>query len=136
MTKPARPEDKTASEIKGFLADGRILPMLNYALLFFMTLTVGATGVVALLVATFAEDKAPDWIKSHYQFQLRTFWIGIGPIILTILVAMALSRHINNPYLYYFVFMPALLWVTSRVVMGFNHLLYSRPYPNPKSWLI
>ena len=137
MTKPpARPEDNTARELKSFLADGRLLAMLNYALLFFMIMTVGGTGVIALLICTFAEDKAPDWIKTHYQFQLRTFWIGIAPVLLTVLVALWLSRHTHNPYIYYLVFMPALLWVAGRVVMGFNSLLYGRPYPKPRTWLV
>lgn len=128
---------KPPSELKTFLSDARGVAMLNYALLFFMVMTVGATGVVALLIITFAEDKAADWIKSHYRFQVRTFWIGVVPAILTYFIGQVLLRRYHaDPLAMFAVVMPVLAWTTARVATGFNHLLNSRAYPNPKTWLI
>ncbi|MEI9904767.1 MAG: hypothetical protein WDN06_12930 [Asticcacaulis sp.] len=128
---------KPPSQLQAFLRDGRGLPMLNYALLFFMVMTVGATGVVALLIATFAEDKAPDWVKTHYRFQVRTFWIGVLPAILTYFAGQVLLKvYRTDPLIMFFVVLPVLAWVAARVAIGFNHLLNERPYPNPKSWLV
>ncbi|ESQ74361.1 hypothetical protein [Asticcacaulis sp. AC402] len=126
------------SELKTFLADGRGMAMLIYSLLFFMTLTLGLTGILALIIATFADsDKTPPWIKTHYQFQVRTFWIGIVPTFLTFFASQYLIKVVQVQPIYMFlVVMPVLAWVAGRCAMGFNHLLYRRPYPNPKSWLV
>lgn len=129
------PSPGTGKQIKAFLADPRIVPFINYALLLFMVMTVGMTGVLALIIATFAEDKAPDWIKSHYEFQRRTFWVGIGPILVTTLVFMLFSHVAPQPVLMALIFV-SLLVVVGRCIMGFNHLLYHRPYPNPKTWTV
>ncbi|EGF91244.1 membrane protein-like protein [Asticcacaulis biprosthecium C19] len=123
---------------RSLFADGRGLAMLNYALLFFMSMSVGATGIVALIVANFADsDKTPAWIKSHYQFQIRTFWIGILPTLLTFFLSQYLLKALQVEPLYMFaVVIPVLGWIAARCAMGFNHLLYGRPYPTPKSWLV
>jgi uncharacterized membrane protein len=134
---PPAKSSKTLTDLKAFLKDGRPLPMLNYVFLFFMVMTVGGSGVVALLIANFAEDKAPDWIKTHYQFQVRTFWIGVVPAILSYFLGQYLLHVLKiSPMLMFFVVIPVLLWIVGRVAMGFNHLMYSRPIPNPKSWLV
>ena len=132
-TKP----DGAFSQLKTFLADGRGLAMVNYALLFFMVMTIGATGILALLIATYAEHKAPDWIRSHYQLQIRTFWIGILPAILLYFIGEHLLRVLHaGPMTMFIVVMPVLAWIASRCAMGFNHLLNSRPYPNPRTWIV
>jgi uncharacterized membrane protein len=130
MTKPG--------DTKSFLANGRGAAILIYALLFFMALTLGLAGVVALLVATFADsEKTPDWVKSHFQFQVRTFWIGIVPTFLTFFASQYLIKVYQVQPIYMFlVVMPVLVWIAGRCAMGFNHLLHGRPYPNPKSWLV
>jgi len=125
----------TGSQLKGFLADPRIVPFLNYALLIFMVMTLGMTGVLALIISTFAEDKAPDWIRTHYEFQKRTFWVGIAPVLVTGLSMTVFSRLLPGPVIAAFIVL-SLVFVAGRCVMGFNHLLYSRPYPNPKTWVV
>ncbi len=131
MTTPST----TRAQLKTFLSDQRIVPFLNYALLVFMLMTYGMTGIIALIIATFAEDKAPDWIKSHYEFQRRTFWVGIGPVLITSLCMTMFSRFLPGPVVVAFIIL-SLIFVVGRVVMGFNHLLYNRPYPNPKTWSV
>ena len=125
----------TGSQLKGFLADPRIVPFLNYALLIFMVMTLGMTGVLALIISTFAEDKAPDWIKTHYEFQKRTFWVGIAPVMVTGLCMTVFARLLPGPVIAAFIVL-SLVFVAGRCVMGFNHLLYNRPYPNPKTWVV
>jgi uncharacterized membrane protein len=134
------PDTKEQPTLKGLITDSRLLPMLNYGLVFIMVMTMGLSGVVALVIATFAQDGAADWLKGHYEFQKRTFWIGIVPVIFTYAVWAYLAKHgltqplfKNAATLLMFV---CLLFTGGRAVMGFNHLFYNRPYPNPKSWII
>ena len=127
----------TKAQLQGFLADPRIVPFLNYALLIFMLVSFGLTGVVVLIISTFAEEKAPEWIKSHYEFQKRTFWVGIGPVLITDAVTAFMARHgINQVNVVAALVILTLIFIVGRCVMGFNHLLYNRPYPNPKTWTI
>lgn len=124
---------KPAPTPQSFLADPRKVPFLNYLLLFLMVLTFGMTGVIALLIASFREDDAPDWLKSHYAFQRRTFWLGVVPII-ACLVAVTVLR--TQGILSLALVLVPLIYLSGRCVTGFNHLLYNRPYPNPKSWTV
>ncbi|HVZ30302.1 MAG TPA: hypothetical protein VG839_07905 [Asticcacaulis sp.] len=131
------PPPSTKSELNTFLKDERIVAFINYALLIFILPTFGITGLLAFLSASFCEDKASDWIKSHYEFQKRTFWLAIGPILLTLFViAFMAHNHINQPYLGSGLILLCLLYMAGRCIMGFNHLLYHRPYPNPKTWTV
>ena len=125
----------TGAQLKAFLADPRIVPFVNYALLLFMLPSLGMTGVLVLIVATFTEDKAPDWIKTHYEFQKRTFWVGIGPTLITALSSTVL-RSVIPAAVAYAIMIVSLVFIVGRLVMGFNHLLYRRPYPNPKTWTV
>ncbi len=130
MTQPA-------SSPQSFLTDPRKVLFLNYLLLFLMVLTFGLTGIIALLIASFREDDAPDWLKTHYEFQRRTFWLGVIPLIACFAIGFALGiQGINNQILSLALVLIPLIYLTGRCVMGFNHLLYNRAYPNPKSWMV
>jgi uncharacterized membrane protein len=132
---------KTLTEhIKSFAADARLPAFLGYLLVFFMVLTFGLTGVLALLMAIFAEDKAPDWIKGHYQFQTRTFWIAIVPVVLSAALYTFVQKHgVTSPTMTVIMLGLVLIclgYTVGRAIMGFNHLLYFRPLPNPGTWLV
>ncbi len=131
---PPAPHAQKPNPLKAFLTDARLVPILNYFLVFFMVLTMGISGIFALLVATFLEDKAPAWIKTHYEFQKRTFWIGIAPVLL-VYVAM-LRLHVTNQMVMLALIAIPLIYTAGRSVMGFNHLFYERPVPNPKALFI
>ncbi len=139
MPQPASPtpspQDKAT--LKSVINDPRAIPFLNYLLLFLMVMTLGATGILALLIATFREDNAADWLKSHYEFQKRTFWLGVGPVIACTALGIFLHRHGFDQQMVMFALVAIpLLYVTGRCITGFNHLLYSRAYPNPKGWMV
>lgn len=120
-----------------FLADPRKIVFLNYLLLFLMVLTFGLTGIIAFLIASFREDDAPDWLKSHYVFQRRTFWLGVAPIVICFVVGLVLrAQGISNQILSLALVLVPLIYLAGRCVTGFNHLLYNRPHPNPKSWMV
>jgi len=134
---PAVSKGSALAELLDFLRDPRVWVMVNYALLFFLVMTVGATGVVALLIATFARDKSPEWLQGHYDFQIRTFWIGVLPSMAAYILGQYLLKVQHaGPVTLFLVIVPVLAWTASRVAMGFNHVLHRRPYPNPRAWLV
>jgi uncharacterized membrane protein len=54
--------------------DERMLAMVIYIL---YLVPFGVTHIVGLVLAYVSRESAPDWLRSHYTFQIRTFWIGL-----------------------------------------------------------
>jgi uncharacterized membrane protein len=129
-----------AQGFKAFMNDARLVAFLNYALLMFTVMTFGLTSLIAMLIANFAEDKGPDWIRSHYEYQKRSFWYGIGPVLICAVAYTFVQRHgINNPVITTVMLGVVLLtlgYTVGRAIMGFNHIMHDRPIPNPKAWLV
>ena len=88
------------------------------------------TGISALIGVVIAHVKVEDAdpvMRSHYQFQIRTFWIGF----LYIAIGCALSLVlIGIPILIWW-----FVWSLIRIVKGAIAANESRPIANPMSWL-
>lgn len=72
---------------------------------------------------------APDWLKTHYRFQIRTFWIMmlysvIGGILIPI---MGLGVIVLIAVLVIFII---------RCVKGLKYIGQSQAVPNPTTWWI
>ena len=46
-------------------------------ILYLVSLVVGITGIVGVIMAYVNRADAPEWVQTHYRFQIRTFWIGL-----------------------------------------------------------
>lgn len=96
-------------------------------LLFLANILIPFLGLIGVVVAYVNRSDAPVWLQSHYQFQIRTFWIGllyffIGLLLVSILIG-------------YFVLLFLVFWLIIRCVKGFKYLSQQQPYPNPTTWL-
>jgi uncharacterized membrane protein len=127
---PRTAQGSTLSQLKGLIKDPRAAPMLIYALLFFMPMSMGFAGVLALVLIYLNQDDATELTKSHYIFQKNTFWYGIGAIIACLLLGV-----IGIPYLPVAIFVVSFLWIVIRATIGYNHLLRMRPHPEPNTLL-
>jgi uncharacterized membrane protein len=133
---PPKPEPEkpssasTLTQVKALIKDERAVPMLIYALLFFMAMSMGFAGVLALVLIYLNQDDATELTKSHYIFQKNTFWYGIGAIITCLILGA-----IGVPFLPMGIFVIAFFWIVIRATIGYNHLLHMRPHPDPKTLL-
>jgi uncharacterized membrane protein len=101
------------------------------ALIVYVLYCVGYfTVITALIGVVIAHVKVHDTdpaLRSHYHFQIRTFWIGV------------LYLAIGFPLCFVLIGFPILLWwlVWSliRIIKGFIALNDNKPIANPKSWL-
>ena len=96
-------------------------------ILYLVSIVVGITSIIGVIMAYINKDGVPDWLKSHYQFQIRTFWIGllyglIGMVLLTVVVGILVLLFV-------------LVWYIVRCVKGMNALDEGQAIANPKSWL-
>ena len=124
------PGPQTASDPKVTVTlDARAMAIAVYALYLVGFLTAFLTSVAGVIIAYVVRADAPDWLKSHYEFQIRTFWGGlIGSVVgLVLIPALGLG---------FLVWLAAGLWFLIRTVAGLGQLLNNKPYPNPQSWLI
>ena len=86
--------------------------------------------IPALIGVVFAYVKVDDSdpvMRSHFQFQIRTFWIGLLYNVIGIPLCLVL---IGFPLLAWW-----LVWSLIRIIKGIALLNAGNPIANPKSWL-
>ncbi|MET4765218.1 DUF4870 family protein [Bradyrhizobium ottawaense] len=94
-----------------------------YALGFFTIIT----AVVGLIIAHVKATTASGAWLSHFQFQIRTFWIGLVYFV----VGFALLYF----YIGFLVVLWWTIWTLVRIVKGAILLHDRSPIANPSSWL-
>jgi len=101
-------------------------PRIIY-ILYLVSIVFGLTAIIGVVMAYVNKSDAPDWLKSHYQFQIRTFWIG-G---LYILIGLFLSLIVIG----YLVLLFCVIWLIIRCIKGLKAIDQRAAYPNPKGWM-
>jgi uncharacterized membrane protein len=94
---------------------------------YLISIIIGITAIIGLIMAYVNKDDAPDWLTSHYQFQIRTFWIGA----LYLLVGVMFSQFFFGLFIILF----WVFWLIVRCIKGIKYLDRSAAYPDPKGWL-
>jgi uncharacterized membrane protein len=110
------------------LQDDKTLPIVIYALLIAGVATGGVTCLIAVILAYVSRKDAPEWLASHYQFQIRTVWLALGFSIVAGLLSMLAVGLL--------LFVALGLWLMVRGVVGLSTLLKGQPYPTPKAWML
>jgi uncharacterized membrane protein len=118
MTGPTEPRPPAVSNTT--------LALIVYVL-YFVGYFTAITAVIGVIIAH-AQSGGPDPVlNSHYQFQIRTFWIGllyvvVGTVLTLVLIGWAIL-------LWWFI------WSLVRCVKGVLALNENRAIPNPASWM-
>jgi|TARA_R110002074_G_scaffold152936_1_gene307483 uncharacterized membrane protein len=96
-------------------------------ILYLASIVFGITSLIGLVMAYINQGDSPDWLKTHYRFQIRTFWIAV----LYSLVAGFLSFI----FIGYFLLPLIVIWLIIRCVKGMKVLQQRQQHPDPDSWL-
>jgi uncharacterized membrane protein len=96
-------------------------------ILYLVSIVIGITAIVGLVVAYVNRDDASDWLQSHYRFQIRTFWIGALYLFLGVL----LSQVVIGVLIILF----WLLWLIVRCAKGLKYLERQQAHPAPEGWM-
>jgi uncharacterized membrane protein len=96
-------------------------------ILYFAAYFTGITGLIGVIIAHVQVDSADDLLRTHYRFQIRTFWVGllylvVGTILIFVVIGIAVL-------FWWFV------WSLVRNVKGLLALNENRPIANPTSWM-
>lgn len=112
---------------EGLFTPERKMATIAYICYLLGFFTGGFSSLVAVVIAyVFAAD-AGEPIRSHYRFQIRTFWIGLALVIVGGLLSVILIGVL--------VLLLAVVWLVIRCVVGLKYLNAGEPVPNPASWL-
>ena len=87
----------------------------------------GISALIGVIIAHLKVDDTDPVSRSHYQFQLRTFWIGLlylttGTVVSIILIGIPIL-------LWWYV------WSLMRITKGLVRISGYKPIVNPASWL-
>ncbi|WP_243750647.1 DUF4870 family protein [Thiomicrorhabdus marina] len=114
LTKPEAPQTPISTTV----------PTIIY-ILFLANIVMQFTGLIGLIMA-YVNKGDDNYLESHYQFQIRTFWIGL---LFGLLGFFTLAIAIG--WLILFV---VLVWWVIRCAVGLKYLGKRQPVPNPTSW--
>ncbi len=95
--------------------------------LYLVSFALGITLVVGVIMAYVNVGDAPEPLKSHYRFQIRTFWIGLLYALLGVVLMFAVVGFLVFAFL--------AVWLIVRCVKGLKALDRREPYPAVTTWL-
>jgi uncharacterized membrane protein len=96
-------------------------------LLYLIGFFTGITALVGVIIAYVKKPTASGVPQSHFQFQVRTFWIGL---LYLAIGSFLLFLYIGGPILLWW-----FVWTLVRAIKGLILLNDGRPIPQPASWL-
>ncbi|MEM9223419.1 MAG: hypothetical protein AAGB11_13580 [Pseudomonadota bacterium] len=88
--------------------------------------------VLAIIAAIFAHQSAkqnpPPWLATHYEYQVRTFWIGFVANVIALALAFVGIGLLLLPLV--------AIWVVARAVNGLIRIAQHEPVDDPKSFFV
>ena len=95
--------------------------------LYFVAYFVGITAIIGVIIAHVQKGNGDALVDSHYDFQIRTFWVGILYLVVGTILAWVLIGFIILAWWF--------IWSLIRNIKGILALNENRPIANPHSWM-
>jgi uncharacterized membrane protein len=96
-------------------------------ILYLVSLVLGVTMLVGVVMAYVNRADAPVPLRTHYELQIRTFWMMIAYALVGFVLSFVMVGFLV------WLFIP--VWLVVRSVRGLRYLERREPYPNPSTWL-
>lgn len=89
----------------------------------------GISALAGLVLAYIWRGEArPDWEKSHFTFQIRTFWISLlGSVLGGLLLIVGIGLLI---------WLAVCVWVVVRTIVSMLKAQRGEAMPDPASWMV
>ncbi len=100
--------------------------VLTVYILYLVSFLTGITGLIGVIIAYLQRDETDPICKSHFQFQIRTFWIGLLYFFVGLLT---IHFAIGALILVWWA-----IWTLIRCVKGLLILNKGNAIPDPNSW--
>jgi uncharacterized membrane protein len=95
-------------------------------ILYLLGFVTAVTAVIGVTIASLQIDKADELCRSHFRFQIRTFWIGLLYLFLGVV-----TLHIAIGAL---ILLWWIVWTLIRCVKGLLAVNAAEPISDPGSW--
>ncbi len=95
--------------------------------LYLAGLVLGITPLIGVVMAYMAKSSAPDWLATHYRFQIRTFWIALLYSVVSALLTAIVIGFLG--------FLATAVWLIIRCVKGFQAADRGEPIKDVETWL-
>ncbi len=95
-------------------------------ILYLAALLTGVTALVGVVVAYVYRNDAPVWLQTHYNFQIRTFWLGLLFGVVGLLLSIVVVGFVVFAFL--------AVWLAVRSVKGLKFVSRRQAYPDPLGW--
>ncbi|MBT4964387.1 MAG: hypothetical protein HOI53_02715 [Francisellaceae bacterium] len=99
-----------------------------YGLYLISFLVGGTSSIIGVIIAYIHDKSGPDWLDSHYRFQIRTFWIGLCYSLVSLILTPILIG------IFGFIF--TAIWLIIRCIKGFKLLIREQEHPNVMTWWV
>ena len=96
-------------------------------ILYLLNSVIPFLGIIGVIIAYGAVNQAPPGPRSHFIYQIRTFWISLLYGVIVTLLCFVLIGFLLIPLLY--------IWYLARVIVGLMRATENRPIDNPQSWI-
>ena len=127
-------------------ANARLLTSIIYGLYLAGFISGGLTTIVGVIMAYAVMGSAPEWARTHYRFQIWTFWLGLLSLLLLIpfLVVWVLTGVLTLIVGVGFLVLAAtvlvvaapFVWFLARCAVGLSYSVQTQPYPRPQTLLV
>lgn len=94
-----------------------------------LSVVTGLTAIVAVILAYIRMTEAPDWLKNHYTYQIRTFWYGLAGMLVGFLTIWVLGLGL-------LIMLATAIWFIVRAVVGLIRLTEGRSHTDPRGFWI
>jgi uncharacterized membrane protein len=100
----------------------------------------GLSNIVGVIIAYLYKNEAEAWLKTHYHYQIRTFWLGLlYGIVWSVLMIISYS-DVSGVLIVVFVgFILTILfalWLILRCVKGLTQLQKGERIDDVTTWLV
>ncbi len=96
-------------------------------ILYLAGIVIPFVSIIGLIMAYVNKGDAVEWIQTHYQFQIRTFWIGLLYVLIGFFTLFILIGWL--------ILIFATVWYIVRCVQGMKYLDAQQAHPNPTTWM-
>ena len=96
-------------------------------ILYFAAYFVGITAIIGVIIAHVQKGSGDAVLDSHYEFQIRTFWVGLLYLIVGGILTLVLVGFLVLAWWF--------IWSLIRNIKGILALNENRPIADPRSWL-